>query len=109
MKMATTHPVICMAKGEMPMLTMSLTMLRAGLRKRHSRCSSSRWRLNCHNCQHSTTAWASTVAMAAPLMPMCKGQMKMGSRMVFNTTVTMVAIIADRGLLADRSAAFKPR
>ena len=30
-------------------------------------------------------------------------------RMVFNTTVTMVAIIAARGLLADRSAAFKPR
>ena len=47
--------------------------------------------------------------MAAPLMPMCNGQMKMGSRMVFNTTVTMVAIIAARGLLAERKAAFRPR
>ena len=107
--MATTQPVICMANGEMPMPTISLTMALAGLRERHSKCSNSFCWLNCHNCQVKTMTCASTVAIAAPLMPMCRGQMKIGSRMMLSTTVTMVAIIASRGLLAERKAAFRPR
>ena len=53
--------------------------------------------------------WASTVAHAAPAIPMSNTKMKIGSRMVLKITVNMVSPIAFLGLPDERMAAFRPK
>ena len=52
---------------------------------------------------------AMTVATAAPRMPMSNPKMKIGSKMVFTTTVAMVAYMEALGCPDARSNAFMPK
>ena len=54
-------------------------------------------------------AWHSTVARAAPCIPMPSPKMKMGSRMAFDATVNRVRPMASLGLPAALIMPLKPK
>ena len=53
--------------------------------------------------------WQRTVAMAAPLIPISSTNMKIGSIMVFETTVKTVSPIANFGFPEARTMLFNPK
>ena len=53
--------------------------------------------------------WHRTVASAAPLIPMPKPKMKMGSRMALEMTVNSVSPMASLGLPEDRTMELRPK
>ena len=57
----------------------------------------------------SASAWQSTVARAAPLIPRPRTKMKIGSSIVLEMTVKRVSPIASFGFPADLIKAFKPK
>ena len=107
--MTTTQAAALMKNGDIPMLSMPLTMSDLSLYIPFCRCSSSSGLLSSLICHRSVVHCARIVARAAPRMPQPRTKMNSGARMMFITTVMIVACIACLGWPDARMAAFIPK
>ena len=109
MKSVTRQAAEFMRKGPRPIAIESFATLQSRVAIPFSKWNglllSLKWCITIAN----AAVWAITVAHAAPAIPISNTKMKIGSRIVLNTTVNMVRPIAFFGFPEERIAAFSPK